>query len=256
MKVFPHCVAAAALLAAATGCTPVQPPLSGSHSSRPGSLPPYAVMAETVPVSAVPPAAITPENLAGTMVAVKVISRQKVSATFHICRYEATQSLWEAVMGDNPSQIKGADLPVDQVSWNDVQDFLRRLNAHPAVKASGISYRLPTDVEWTHACQAGADPTNDFGMAASGQPGTVGEMCWCKGSADGHSHGVGQKAPNALGLYDMHGNVREWTATTEGFFRVIRGGGWRDIPAWCTTSKRFRFIPEVRNDDLGFRLAY
>ena len=247
--------ALAALLVVAYGCTPAPVPGSGHEVLRATAIRVPRLSADSPAAPATtPPPIITPSNLADTMVALDIVERQKVKSTFHICRYEVTQSLWEAVMGSNPAFSKGPELPVERVSWKDIQDFLERLNAYPDVKAAGITYRLPTEAEWKLACGVGT--TNDYGVAASGLPGEIDDMGWYKGNSGGHTHGIGLKAPNVLGLYDLHGNVREWTASSEGFFRVIRGGGCRDIASWCTASKRIRFIPEIRNDDLGFRLAY
>ena len=137
---------------------------------------------------------------------------------------------------------KGPNYPMYFVNWDECQEFCKKLS-----EKIGMKIKLPTEEQWEYACRAGT--TGPYA-------GNLSEMGWYKGNSGGHTHGIGLKAPNVLGLYDLHGNVREWTASSEGFFRVIRGGGCRDIASRCTASKRIRFIPEIRNDDRGFRLAY
>ncbi len=176
---------------------------------------------------------------------------------YAMCKYEVTQALWEAVMGENPSQFKGADLPVEEVFWNDCQKFLEKLNALPEVKASGKTYRLPTADEWEYACRAGA--TGDYCMLAGGAEitkETLGEVAWYGDNSDRKTHPVGQKKPNAFGLYDMHGNVLEWTSTGDGVFRFYCGGSWCSRARGCRAGYRNWFNPDDRYYSLGFRLAY
>lgn len=139
---------------------------------------------------------------------------------YKVCKYEVTQALWYAVMGTRPSKFKGDDRPVECVSWNDCQEFIQKLNARPEVKKSGLTYRLPTEEEWRYACRAGAWEYADYGMVAddyglleSHSSGSLDEMGWYKGNSGGQTHPVGRKRPNAFGLYDMHGNVSEWTSS-------------------------------------------
>ncbi len=177
---------------------------------------------------------------------------------YSVCKYEATQALWEAVMGNNPSRFEGADLPVEKVSWDDCKEFLEKLNAMPEVVKSGVVYRLPTAEEWEYACRAGS--TGKYGLLADGKEGTLDEMGWYLQNSDGKTHPVGQKKPNAFGLYDMHGNVWEWTATiADGFFRVRCGGSWYNFGAGdCGADSRRRddpYYPDDRSPYLGFRLA-
>ena len=179
---------------------------------------------------------------------------------YSMCRYEVTQALWEAVMGENPSESKGADRPVENVSWDDCQKFLEKLNALPEVKAAGVTYRLPTADEWEFACRAGA--TGDYCKLADGTEitkDTLGEVAWyvANSEIDGkkQTHPVGRKKPNAFGLYDMHGNVLEWTSSAVGRRRVLCGGSWSDYAIFCKAGYRGSIRPDCRNSRLGFRLA-
>ena len=179
--------------------------------------------------------------------------------------------------------FKGSDHPVENVSWDDCQAFLEKLNAHPAARASGLVFRLPTDEEWETACRAGS--TNDFCRLADGTEiteATLGRVAWFDENlwtrprwlsrflafaerlvdrvhevdwSETVSHKpVGRKEPNAWGLHDMHGNVWEWTETTVGEDRVLRGGCWFDSARICESSNRFRLSPGGRIGILGFRL--
>ena len=175
---------------------------------------------------------------------------------FKMGKTEVTQAQWEAVMGENPSRFKGADNPVEFVSWDDCQAFLKKLNALPAVKESGLTFRLPTDEEWEYACRAGA--TGDYCRLADGTEitaDTLGQVAWFKDNSDETTHPVGQKEPNAFGLYDMHGNVWEWTESADGEFRVDRGGSWFLPAGYCESSFRCWDSPGGRGDGLGFRLC-
>ena len=172
-------------------------------------------------------------------------------------KYEVTQSQWKTVMGDNPSHFKGANNPVENVTWNDCQEFLKKLNSLPEVKVSGLVFRLPTEEEWEYACRAGA--TGDYCKLADGTEiteDTLSRVAWFDHNADMTTHPVGQKEPNAFGLYDMHGNVFEWTKTADGEFRVSRGGGWDFSAGYCESSYRLWSLPDDRlNSLLGFRLC-
>ncbi len=173
-------------------------------------------------------------------------------------KYEVTQGLWEVVMGNNPSHFKGAPKkPVERVSWDDMQAFLAKLNALPSVKASGLVYRLPTAEEWGYACRAGA--TGLYCKLADGTEitdETLGDVAWFELNSD-NTHPVGQKKPNAYGLYDMHGNVSEWTSTVHGddydYFNC--GGSWLYSGYFCQSSNRGWNSSDKRGFDLGFRLC-
>ena len=169
-------------------------------------------------------------------------------------KYEVTQAQWQAIMGDNPSDFTG-DLsrPVEYVSWNDCQEFIEKLNAREEVKKAGITFRLPTSEEWEYACRAGS--TGDYGLLADGREGTLEEMGWYLYNSGEETHPVGQKKPNAWGLYDMHGNVWEWTASADGSNRIYRGGSYYVNASYCESDYRLWYNPDRRFNFLGFRLA-
>ena len=201
------------------------------------------VLQETVPKEA--PGALS-RLLGNGMVAIP-------GKDYRMGRYEVDQALWQAVMGKNPSFFKGAYRPVEQVSWNDIQEFLRKLNAMPDVIERDIEFRLPTEQEWEYACRAGA--TGDYCKLADGttiRESSFGQVAWFADNAGSMTHPVGQKQPNAWGLYDMYGNVTEWTSTADGGERVLRGSDWLD-----SASSRFRgrTPPSIRFQTLGFRLC-
>ncbi len=171
-------------------------------------------------------------------------------------KYEVTQEQWQEIMGDNPSYFKGdLSLPVEQVSWDDCQEFIEKLNARTEVKTSGITFRLPTEEEWEYACRAGSKGI--YGLLADGREGTIDEMGWYMDmdNSDDKTHPVGQKKPNAWGLYDMHGNVWEWTASADGSGRISRGGSYCLVPSICVSDSRCWLNPDSRFSSLGFRLA-
>jgi len=125
--------------------------------------------------------------------------------------YEVTQQQYEEIMGANPSRLKGSTRPVDVVSWNDAQDFLRKFNERERQAKrlpANWAYRLPTEAEWEYACRAGSTAAYCFGD----DEGVLGEYAWYDRNSEGAPSAVGQKRPNAWGLYDMHGNVAEWCA--------------------------------------------
>ena len=183
---------------------------------------------------------------------------------YSIGKYEVSQALWEAVMGENPSEEKGAEFPVTNVSWDDCQLFLAKLNALPEVQRSGRTYRLPTAQEWEYSCLAGsageycklADGTEISNW--SGQE-VLNRMSWNHANSHASLHPVGRKEPNAFGLYDMHGNVSEWTSSS-----VVAGKEERRI--FCGTYWGHSVEPAhprtgndrsqgYRSQALGFRLA-
>jgi len=163
----------------------------------------------------------------------KPVHTVRISKPFYLGKYEVTQGQWEAIMGKNPSQFQGGPkLPVESVSWEDVQEFIRRLNAEEGRK----SYRLPTEAEWEYAARAGTMTAYSYGDDAR----QLEEYAWYQENSGKKTHSVGQKQPNAWGLYDMHGNVGEWVqdwygpyttgavedpvGPSSGLFRVNRGG--------------------------------
>ncbi len=182
---------------------------------------------------------------------------------YYIGKFEATQGLWKAVTGGNPSKNKGNDnLPVEQVSWNDVQTFINTLNGK-----TGKRYRLPTEAEWEYAARGGG---KSGGYKYSGGN-NIDDVAWYKDNSGKSTHPAGAKSPNELGIYDMSGNVYEWasdwfggyssTAQTNpagpasGSNRVIRGGGWFLDARRCRVSYRYYNHPDGSYNDLGFRLA-
>ena len=183
---------------------------------------------------------------------------------FYLGKYEVTQGQWEKVMGGNPSKFKscGANCPVEQVSWEDVRLFILQLN-----NQSKIKFQLPTEAQWEYAARSLGRPEKYAGgpdLKAVG---------WYDHNGKNETHPVGSKAPNALGFFDMSGNVWEWCA--DGFYedayarhqkknpviqsrgcgRVMRGGSWNSKHRSCQTSSRGWSIPEYRHYDFGFRLV-
>jgi formylglycine-generating enzyme required for sulfatase activity len=188
-----------------------------------------------------------------------------ISKLFYLGVYEVTQGQWESVMGNNPSKFKGNDKPVEMVSWEDVHDFIRHLNQ----KEGHSFYRLPTEAEWEYSARAGTTSTNYFGNDLS----QLGDYAWYEGNSGKTTHPVGQKRPNAWGLYDMLGNVDEWvgdwlgwdyyanspsvdpTGPSSGDTHVTRGCDRADSPRRCWSAKRTHCGLDCRVHLLGFRLA-
>ncbi|MBF0426266.1 MAG: SUMF1/EgtB/PvdO family nonheme iron enzyme [Magnetococcales bacterium] len=178
--------------------------------------------------------------------------------------YPVTQAAWVRVMGHNPSRFGKVDsAPVEWVSWEEVQTFLAALNSR--VAAARVVYRLPTEAEWEYACRGGE-------RACDADDPPLDRIAWHAGNSEGAPHPVGEKLPNALGLYDMIGNVGEWVADwydpgyyaraprhnprgpVQGTLRVHRGGSWYDLPEELDGCRRFFAAPTERNVILGFRL--
>lgn len=191
--------------------------------------------------------------------------RVTISKPFYLGKTEVTQEQWVAVMGSNPSEFKGRSNPVEQVSWDNVQAFIRKLNA----KEGKAVYRLPTEAEWEYACRAGSTGKYSFGDDAE----ALGRYAWFDGNSGEKTHPVGQLKPNAWGLYDMHGNVWEWvqdwygekyygsspstdpSGPSGGSYRVYRGGSWYRDADRARAAYRNNDAPDHRRDYLGFRLA-
>lgn len=190
------------------------------------------------------------------------LHKVKLTRGFWMGRFEVTQAQWETVMGTNPSFFKGAELPVEQVSWNDVQTFLDKLNAE-----FGSSFRLPTEAEWEYACRAGERSAYSFGDESA----MLGDYAWYGGNSENRPQPVGLKEANAWGLYDIHGNVWEWVADwadaypnqdlidpngpAQGSLRVGRGGSWSVGPENCRSADRSASAPDNHGPDLGFRIC-
>jgi formylglycine-generating enzyme required for sulfatase activity len=206
----------------------------------------------------------------------------KISRPFFLGTHEVTQGQYQAVMGANPSHFEGSDdLPVEKVSWLDAVEFCNklserekrtpfyRINDAQVTTVGGNGYRLPTEAEWEFACRANCASLYPFGDDA----GKLGEHAWYVGNAEGKTHPVGQKLPNARGLFDMLGNVWEWSGdgydvtyyassppadppgATGGSHRVIRGGSWVLSARDCRPASRGWVAPDFRSEYLGFRLA-
>lgn len=184
---------------------------------------------------------------------------------FLIGKTEVTQSQWEALMGANPSKFKGADRPVEQVTWDECQEFLRRLN-----EKTGGAFRLPTEAEWEYAARSGGRIETWAGTSNDAELDT---FAWLGDNSGEQSQPVGRKRPNGLGIHDMSGNVWEWCSDwfdgdyyenspandprgpASGELRVLRGGAWTDDSSWLRTASRFSIEPGKSYDRLGFRLA-
>ncbi len=195
----------------------------------------------------------------------KPIHRVYVNS-FYIGKYEVTQKQWKEVMGNNPSHFSGCnDCPVENVSWNDIQDFLKKLNTQ-----TGRKYRLPTEAEWEYAARGG-NKSNGYKYSGSNN---IADVAWYGTNSNNTIHNVGQKKPNELGIYDMSGSVWEWCSDlydkeyytksleknpqgpTSGTSRVLRGGSWFDIDYICRTADRGWSKPRsFRHNYLGFRLS-
>jgi formylglycine-generating enzyme required for sulfatase activity len=197
-----------------------------------------------------------------------------ISRDYYLGVYEVTQAQYEKVMGKNPSHFQGAmvgnenaDLPVENVSWDDAVEFCKKLSDLPDEKKAGRVYRLPTEAEWEYACRAGSKTAYSF----DDEEGLLPEYGWFNRNSSDRTHTVGLLEPNAWGLYDMHGNVWEWcsdwygeypkgavsdwTGPKVGSDRVSRGGGWGSGAALCQSALRNRVNPSNRSNFLGFRLA-
>ena len=182
-------------------------------------------------------------------------------SSYSIGETEVTQALWKAVMGSNPSYFKGDNLPVENVSWEDCQEFLRRIND------CGEHFRLPTEAEWEFAARGGI---KRHGYQFSGLD-TIDDVAWYKDNGVNRTHPVGMKRANELGLYDMSGNVSEWcqdwygpysgdvqenpSGPVSGSHRVVRGGCWYYGAGSCRVAIRTGLVPSWRSSGLGFRLA-
>jgi formylglycine-generating enzyme required for sulfatase activity len=195
----------------------------------------------------------------------KPVHQVTINYSFYMGKYEVTQAQWQSVMGNNPSNFKdcGGNCPVEQVSWDDAQSFIQRLNG----MNDGYTYRLPTEAEWEYACRAGT--TGDYA-------GNLSDMAWYSENSGSKTHTVGGKQPNAWGLADMHGNVWEWCqdwyhetyhgAPTDGSawlsggeqkYRVLRGGSWSyDASDARSAYRRYDSLDSrVDLNSFGFRVV-
>ena len=191
---------------------------------------------------------------------------------FYLQTTEVTQKQWKAIMGENPSYFLncGEDCPVEQVSWHDVQEFIKRLNQREKTR----KYRLPTEAEWEYACRAGSKTAFTNGgitKASCGYNPYLDAVGWYYRNSEKGPHPVALKKPNAWGLYDMHGNVWEWcqdwankypfhpvtdpVGPPTGLARIRRGGSWSHYPLFCRSAYRSWSDPDNKTPDMGFRLV-
>ena len=181
---------------------------------------------------------------------------------YYIGKYEVTQELWEAVMGSNPSYFIGAQNPVEYVSWNDCQNFIKKLSS-----LTGMTFRLPTEAEWEYAARGGKKSLH-YKYSGSGN---IDDVAWYYDNSGSSTHAVGTKTANELGIYDMSGNVWEWCSDwyggysagaqtnpqgpSTGSYRVLRGGSWNDGARYCRVSNRRSLDPVFSNNYSGLRLV-
>ncbi|WP_341227292.1 SUMF1/EgtB/PvdO family nonheme iron enzyme [uncultured Arcticibacterium sp.] len=187
--------------------------------------------------------------------------------SFMLSKFLVNQKEYFEMMGKEPSSFKGEELPLENITWKEAILFCNALSAKENLKScylvesgneeikfdsSADGYRLPTEAEWEYACKAGSD---------SIRYGDLDKIAWYKNNSGGRTHSIGEKAPNAFGLYDMLGNVWEWCSdiydeTVYGSYRVFRGGGWCDEERSVMATTRRRSHPlKFKIDDLGFRVA-
>jgi formylglycine-generating enzyme required for sulfatase activity len=197
----------------------------------------------------------------------KPVHKVTIDKPFYLGKFEVTQEQWEAVMGGNPSHFKGKKNPVERVSWEACQEFIKKLNEK--FTASGTTFCLPTEAQWEYACRAGASTRYGFGDGEA----ELTEYGWFADNAGGTTHPVGEKKPNAWGLYDMHGNVWEWCADwydgnyyqnsptndpagpTAVTSRILRGGSWGDPAPYCRSAYRYCLPPWFCVYSYGLRVA-
>jgi formylglycine-generating enzyme required for sulfatase activity len=188
-----------------------------------------------------------------------------ITKAFYIGAYDVTQEQYERIMGNNPRGFKGAHNPVENVSWDDAVEFCKKLS-----QETGKTVRLPTEAQWEYACRAGSKTRFSYGDDSDYS--NLGDYAWYNKNSNGQTHPVGQKKPNAWGLYDMHGNVWQWCSdwdvnsnananntnpqgSDSGSPRVLRGGGWDGDPRRCRSAGRGGNVPDDRSDDSGFRVV-
>lgn len=198
-----------------------------------------------------------------------------ISQDYYLGVTEVTQKQFNRIMGTNPSYFQGeviqesdcSNYPVEQVSWEESSEFCELLSEYPEERKAGRTYRLPTEAEWEYACRAGSKTAYCFGDS----PKSLSDYAWFDRSSNGQTHPVGEKKPNAWGLYDMHGNVWEWCSdmygaypreavtdpkgVDEGATHVNRGGGWCEESILCRSTTRRWSYSSYRGTSYGFRVA-
>ena len=185
-------------------------------------------------------------------------------SSYYIGKYEVTQAQWRAVMGTNPSYFKNCDdCPVEQVSWDDIQGYIQKLNAQ-----TGKQYRLPTEAEWEYAARGG-NKSRNYTYSGSDD---INSVAWYGGNSGDKTHTVGGKQYNELGIYDMTGNVWEWCADWYGSYssaratnpkgpstggdRLLRGGSFNNRAQDCRSALRGMLNPGSEYSNFGFRLVF
>ena len=194
----------------------------------------------------------------------KPVHEVTISKAFYIGKYDVTQEQYKAVMKNDPSNFKGPKNPAERVTWDEAQTFCKNLSA-----TSSTTVRLPTEAEWEYACRAGSTTTYCFGDSEDG----LAAYAWYSGNANDTTHPVGEKKPNAWGLYDMHWNVWNWCVDwydanyyasspkidppgpASGTEHVVRGGSWHHGVTSARSACRYHFAPELRHTLLGFRVV-
>ena len=184
---------------------------------------------------------------------------------FFVGKYEVTQYQWKEIMGSNPSHFKLDDRPVENVSWNNVQEFIQKLN-----KKTGQNYRLPTEAEWEYVARGG-NKSKEYKYSGSND---IDNVAWHTKNSNSKTHKVGTKQANELGIYDMSGNVWEWCSDrygsdyykssqlnnpqgpSIGSIRVYRGGNWYGNAFDCRVARRISWNPGKGDNLLGFRLVF
>jgi formylglycine-generating enzyme required for sulfatase activity len=189
--------------------------------------------------------------------------RVEIERGFYLGRFEVTQAQWRRLIGNDPGRFKGEQYPVENVSWDEAQEFIRRLNSLEETN----KYRLPTEAEWEYAARAGTPARFPFEASRAMEH----AQFW--NSASGRTHAVGEKRPNPWGFYDMHGNVWEWVwdryaegyylrsplasprGPADGELRVLRGGSWSNDLRYLRSAHRNAYRPGHRSGNIGFRLV-
>lgn len=214
----------------------------------------------------------SPSHELGRMYIYEAQHEITIEKQFYLQTTEVTQRQWKEMMGNNPSFFSscGEDCPVENVSWLDVQKYIRELNRN----SPGNRYRLPTESEWEYACRAGstsASSNGDLRALGCHENSNLENIAWYRCNSDYTTHLVGQKRPNKMGIYDMHGNVNEWCLDdfvinhSDNFHqinnqidptveKVVRGGSWEDGPSSCRSASRFNLKRSTKDSRIGFRL--
>lgn len=192
--------------------------------------------------------------------------RVTLTKPYYMGTFEVTNQQWQAVMGEVPSKMKKPEYPVERIDWEQATAFCRKLSDLPGEQQRGNTYRLPTEAEWEYACRAGSTSRWSFGDREE----DFGEYGWFRGNSEGHSHPVGLKKPNQWGLYDMHGNIKEWCSDNYAPFtdaptvdpdgvekgpKVVRSGSWFTAPIACRSADRMAAGKTRRYAILGMRVV-